>query len=130
MRQGHLRLALVVLGTLAVVTLPSCGFKRKLVSITMIPSAADIQGADVDVQFKAIGNYIHPPDSRDITDSVVWESSSPQIVSITPTGLATSQLGGCGTIPITAKGHSDPHDDSSGIVVGTALVTVTQPGCP
>ncbi|MFY9559393.1 MAG: Ig-like domain-containing protein [Terriglobales bacterium] len=132
MRQGRVRFVVVVLTMFAVLVLPSCGFKRKLVSITVIPDTADIVGAGVQVQFKAIGNYVHPPDSRDITDSVAWESAAPQIVTIDQTGLATSTAG-CGTkITITATGHSDPHDDSSGIVVGTASVSVTQPnnGCP
>jgi hypothetical protein len=83
------------------------------------------------LQFKAIGNYQHPPDSRDITTSVTWESVAPQIVTVDQTGLAISQ-NGCGTnITITATGHSDPHDSSSGLVVGMAAVDVTQPGiCP
>jgi hypothetical protein len=118
-----------MLAILAVATLPSCGFKRKLVSITLIPATATLGGPGVELQFQAIGNYVHPPDSRDITDSVAWGSAAPQIVTIDQTGLATSQFG-CGTnITITATGHSDPHDDSSGVVVGTAAVTVTQPAC-
>ena len=123
------RLVVVGLMLLAVLMLPGCGAKRKLVSITMIPDAADITGAGVSVQFKAIGNYIHPPDSRDITDTAVWESAAPQIVTVNQAGLATSTTG-CGkNITITATAHSDPHDDSSGVVVGTAAVSVTNPGC-
>jgi hypothetical protein len=112
--------------------LPSCGFERRLVTITLIPDGANITGAGVEVQFKAVGNYIHPPDSRDITNSVVWASAAPQIVDVDQSGLATS-TDGCGTdITITATGHSDPHDGDSGVVIGTADVSVTQPGntCP
>ena len=86
-----------------------------------------LAGPGLDLQFKAVGNYIHPPDSRDITSSVAWQSAATQVVSINATGLATSGAV-CGTnITITATAHSDPHDSSSGIVVGTAAVTVTQP---
>ena len=129
MRQGHLRLALVVLGTLAVVTLPSCGFKRKLVSITVVPDTVTIGGSNLNVQFKAVGNYIHPPDSRDITTSVVWGSAAKQVVDINAAGLATSGTVCGANITITATSHSDPHDSSSGVVVGTAIVTVKLPGC-
>jgi hypothetical protein len=117
---------------LAVLALPSCGFKRKLVSITIIPDAANITGAGVQVQFQAIGNYVHPPDSRDITNSVVWASAAPQIVDINQAGLATSGAGCGADITITATAHSDPNDNNSGVVVGTAAVSVTQPnnGCP
>jgi hypothetical protein len=127
MWQGRTRWVVVTWTLLAVLFLPSCGFKRQLVSITLIPNGANINGTGVQVQFKAVGNYIHPPDSRDITTSVAWLSAAPQIVSIdAATGLATSG-DGCGSgIPITATAHSDPHDSSSGIVVGTATVTVTQ----
>src|SRR3977135_4176950 len=95
MRQGG-RWIVGVGMLLAVLALPGCGFKRKLVSISIIPNAANITGVGVKVQFKAVGNYVHPPDSRDITNSVVWESAAPQIVTIDQTGLATSQ-NGCGT---------------------------------
>jgi hypothetical protein len=127
MWQGRIRLAVVAWMLLAVLFLPSCGFKRQLVSITLIPTTANIIGTGVQVQFKATGNYIHPPDSRDITTSVAWLSAAPQIVSIDAAGLATSG-DGCGSgITISATAHSDPHDSSSGIVVGTAAVSVTQP---
>jgi hypothetical protein len=126
MMQGRLRLVVVAWTMLAVVALPSCGFRRQLLSITVIPNTVTIVGPGGNVQFQAIGNYIHPPDSRDITNSVAWQSAAPQVVSITAAGLATSGAA-CGTnITITATGHSDPHDSSSGIVVGTAAVTVSQ----
>ncbi|MBZ5658429.1 MAG: hypothetical protein LAO56_24515 [Acidobacteriia bacterium] len=127
MRQGRLRFVVAVGTILALLLLPSCGFKRKLVSITVIPDTVTITGSGVDLQFKAVGNYIHPPDSRDITTSVVWQSAAPEVVSVNAAGLATSGTV-CGTtITITATGHSDPHDSSSGIVVGTAAVTVKLP---
>ncbi len=128
MRRGRVRLTVGIMALLAVIALPSCGFKRKLVTITLIPNMATLGGPGVELQFQAIGNYEHPPDSHDITNSVVWASAAQQIVTIDQTGLAISQ-DGCGTnITITATGHSDPHDSKSGVVVGTAAVTVTQPG--
>jgi hypothetical protein len=107
---------------------PSCGFKRQLVAITINPPEATIMGAGIQVDFQAIGTYIHPPDTRIITDSVVWTSAAPQVVGIVSnTGVATSG-DVCGTnITITATGHSDPHDSASGVVVGTALVNVKLP---
>jgi len=129
MRHENLRIGVITWIVVALLVLPSCGFKRQLVSITLIPNDVNITGSGVDVQFKAVGNYIHPPDSRDITNSVTWQSAAPQVVSITASGLATSG-NVCGqNITITATGHSDPHDSSSGAVVGTATVTVTLLGC-
>lgn len=129
MRQGRFRFVVVAGTMLAVLALPSCGFKRKLVSITVVPDTVTIGGSNLNVQFKAVGNYIHPPDSRDITTSVAWGSAATEVVDINAAGLATSGNVCGANITITATGHSDPHDSSSGVVVGTAIVTVKLPGC-
>jgi len=121
------RLPVLAFLMLAVLLLPNCGFKRKLVSITVTPDKATLGGPGLDLQLKAVGNYIHPPDSRDLTDTVTWESAAPQVVSVDAHGLATSGVA-CGTdITITATAHSDPHDSGSGLVIGTAAITVTCP---
>jgi hypothetical protein len=123
----HSRRAILPMLILTALLLPSCGFKRKLVSITVSPDKATLGGPGLDLQYTAIGNYVHPPDSRDITESVTWASAAPDVVAIDSHGLAVSRLA-CGTnIPITATAHSDPHDSSSGIVVGTVSVSVTCP---
>ena len=122
--------------TLSVVTLimlvaighEACGFKRKLVSITIIPDNVTLGSPGLSVQFKAVGNYIHPPDSHDITNSVKWESAAPQVVSIDQTGLATAG-DACGTnITITATSFSDPENNSGSLVIGQATVNVTCAG--
>jgi hypothetical protein len=118
----------VVLTVAAVLSVAGCGFKRKLVAITVLPDGATLGGPGLQIQFKAVGSYIHPPDSRDITNSVAWESAAPQVISIDETGLATSGVD-CGqNITITASGHSDPGDQSSGLVIGKATVNVCQGG--
>jgi hypothetical protein len=125
MGRGRVRLTVVAVALSAALALPSCGFKRQLVSIDLIPNKVTLGGPDLTFQFQAIGNYIHPPDSRDITDSVTWKSAADSVVSISDTGLATSGVDCGDNITITATGHTDPHDSSSGIVVSTAAVTVT-----
>jgi len=110
MKRSYVGLAMGVLVVVAAfLAFPSCGFDRKLVSITINPPGASIVGPDVTVNFQAIGNYIHPEDSRDITDSVVWTSAAPQVISIVSnTGVATSGTA-CGTnITITATWYSNP----------------------
>ncbi len=125
--------ALVMVATL--LTFPSCGFERRLVSITINPPGANIVGPGVIVNFQALGNYIHPPDQEDITDSVVWTSAAPQVVFIVSnTGVATSKFD-CGTnITITATSYSNPQTHTGAVVVGTATVNVnptstTPPTC-
>ena len=121
--------ALVMVG--AVLSFPSCGHDQKLVSIAVTPTGATITGPGLTVDFKAVGTYIHPPENRDITNSVVWASAVPQAISILPnTGVAVSGTA-CGTnIPITATAYSNPQNKSGSVVVGTATMTVIQlPNC-
>ena len=133
MKRSYIGLALGTLVTAAaLLSLPSCGHDQVLTSITINPTGATITGTGVIVNFQAIGTYIHPPQNKDITTSVVWMSAAPQIISIDPnTGVATSGSG-CGTnIGITATHYSNPQNQSGSVVVGTAPVSVTQvPSCP
>ncbi len=113
--------------------LPSCGADKKLVSINVNPTGANITGVGVNVQFTALGNYIHPPETQDITSKVVWKSSAPQVIDFkdpSQPGLATSQ-GFCGTnITISATYYSNQADPTAGTAtVGTASASVTIPGC-
>ena len=105
MKRSYIGLALGALVMVAAsVALPSCGFDRKLVLITVNPPGANITGAGVEVDFQALGTYVHPPETEDITDSVVWASTAPKIISIDPkTGVAMSQAG-CGTTRNPCRG--------------------------
>jgi len=123
---------LLVVG--AVVSLPGCGHDQVLTSITVNPSGATITGAGVIVNFQAIGTYIHPPENKDLTNSVVWASVAPQIIDFNFVGSTAGQAmsgSGCGSnIGITATHYSDPQNKSGSVVVGNAVVTVKgNPGC-
>jgi hypothetical protein len=129
MKRSYIGLALRALMAVGVLGLSSCGHDQKLISITINPSGATITGTGVVVNFQAIGTYIHPPENKDITTSVVWTSAAPQVVSIVSnTGVATSGTG-CGTnITITATAYSNPQNHTGSVVVGTATVSVSHPG--
>lgn len=126
MKRSYIGLAMGALVMVAaLLSFPSCGFDRKLVAITINPPGAIITGPDIDVHFQALGTYIHPPETKDITDSVVWTSAAPQVISIiSNTGVATSGTV-CGTnITITATAYSNPQNHTGSVVVGTATVNV------
>ncbi len=129
LKRSYIGLALGVLISVgALLSLPGCGFKKQLVAITLNPPAATITGAGVEIDFQALGTYIHPPETENITTAVVWASTLDGIVTIDAnTGIAHSGAD-CGTASVTATAPSDPQNDSGGVVVGTALVTVNQPG--
>jgi hypothetical protein len=130
MKRSYIGLAMGTFVTVAVLLcLPSCGHDQVLTAVTVSPSGASITGAGLEVDFKAVGTYIHPPESKDITTSVVWTSAVPQAISIDAnTGVAISGLACGSNITITATAYSNPKSQTGSVVVGTAPVSVTQPG--
>lgn len=119
------RVALVVV-VASFLAFPGCGHDQKLISISIEPNNATINGAGLELHYKALGTYAHPPNTKDITNQVLWESSAPQIISVDQKGVATSGLG-CGTnLEITATSSPNtPKADS--VIVGRVTVNVTQP---
>jgi Bacterial Ig-like domain (group 2) len=82
-------------GTL-MLSLASCGHDQEL---TNIPVPAD---AGLQVQLTALGTYIHPPVTKDITNQVTWSSSTTQMVTVNSTGLITVTGQACGNSLVSA----------------------------
>jgi hypothetical protein len=134
MRRSVVRALFVSAAVMLLLGISGCAHEQQLTSITVTPSNTTIIGEGLELQFTAVGHYIHPPESKDITSTVIWKSTAEQIISfITPDkpGLATSGFG-CGTnIGISAVIYSNPNNPSSGnAVIGTATVNVSQPNDP
>ncbi|HEU5351814.1 MAG TPA: hypothetical protein VFU55_09470 [Terracidiphilus sp.] len=118
-----------LLGVLLLVglTLPltSCSVDPALTSITIIPSTISFGGAGLTAQLTAVGYYTRPGHvavTRDITDSVTWQSSSTGCVTVTSTGMLTSGVDVCKGIVVTAAAPGF-HGD----IVGQMTVDVTAP---
>jgi len=131
MKRSYIGLALGALVMVAALaTFPSCGFKRKLVGITVTPSLATFPTPDSTEQivFSALGTYIHPPDTHDITSQVAWSTDIPQLIQING-GVVSPQPGDvCGIANLSAS-----MSDGGNLVIGYATVTVddpTRPICP
>jgi hypothetical protein len=111
----------------------SCGDPQELVSITVNPTTETIGasnipvGADagIQVQLSALGTYIHPPVTKDITDQVTWASNTPQLVTVNSTGLmvATGELCGGGLVSATVTTNHDGSGLSSSGAIVTGLMT-------
>jgi hypothetical protein len=93
-------------------------------------------GQDLPTQFTALGTYIHPPETRDITTTAVWTTDTPDVIFMdtnTP-GLMHTTGTACGSnLGVTASVYSNPSNPPAGsVVVGSATVTVTFSGitCP
>jgi len=124
----------VVLVAPALLTVSSCGRSQKLESITLQPNSVTFlsPGTNITFQLKAYGTYIHPPETKDITSQVKWQSLSTDLVLVSPAGIvSTSQGGHCGITDVTASAAAG--GASGNVVVGSATMTVvdtTSPVCP
>jgi hypothetical protein len=110
-------------------SLSSCARSTQLTGITIQPPTGTFGAVDPALffQFKALGTYIHPPKTVDITDQVSWQTDNPQVIQITSAGVASPNLN-CGVAQVFAEMHSGDND----IVSNSASLTVDGPassGC-
>jgi len=117
----------------------SCGHDQQLVGITIQPSEEDFgdtnvplsRDAELNVQLRALGTYIHPPVTKDITAQVTWVSDTPDMVTVNDTGLINPTGRACGATLISATvntNHSAGNISSSGtIITGTMTAKVICP---
>jgi hypothetical protein len=121
-------LALIATATLFL-SLSSCAYNQHLVSINIPEKGGTFGAADPSLffNFKAFGTYIHPPETKDITTLVTWQSDNPQVVQVTGAGVVSPNLGcGLGNIYATFK------DGSNQVVSNSVPITVEGPassGC-
>jgi hypothetical protein len=106
-----------------------CAFNQHLVSIQISPSSGSFGAVDPTIffNFTALGTYLHPPATKDITTQVTWSSDNPQVVQISSSGVASPNLN-CGVANITASFNDSPND----VVSNTSTITVDGPtslGC-
>lgn len=104
-------------------SLPSCAHNQDLVSIQVTPDPVVFQGVGARVQFTALGTYIHPPETKDITSQVQWRIDISFLATIDSSGVATA-TGVCGAGNAIATVYSDPSNPSSGsAIVGMAAIS-------
>jgi len=117
---------LVMVGT-ALVSV-SCAHNQQLVSIAIQPQvetfgASNVpvgQDAGLNVQLRALGTYIHPPVTKDITNQVTWASNDTQMMTVDSTGLLTATGVTCGGTLVSATvttNSSEGGISSSGSIV-------------
>jgi hypothetical protein len=107
----------------------SCGHSQQLVSIQVQPPVETIgasttpvdEDAGAQVQLRALGTYIHPPVTKDITDQVTWVSNTPQMFTVNSSGLLTATGGSCGGTLVSAT--LTTNTSSGGLGSSGAVVT-------
>lgn len=129
MKRSYIGLALGALVAVgAVLSLPSCGHDQKLVNLQVQPSGFTFlgPGAGAQGQFTAIGTYIHPPATKDVTSQAVWAVDD-SVVSINAGTVTTN--GSCGSANVSAT-MPEGTGGASNIVIGYSFVTVNNPADP
>jgi hypothetical protein len=121
-------LALIAAASL-LFSLSSCAYNQHLVSINIPESGGTFGGIGPGAyfDFTAIGTYIHPPATKDITDQVTWRSDNPQVVQVSNTGVVSPNIA-CGLANISASFYDSPND----VVSNAVAITVNGPaadGC-
>lgn len=124
----------VLIGVLAAVALlSSCARDQQLVTITIQPATGTFLSptAAGEIHFTAIGSYIHPPVTKDITSQVTWKTNIPQLINVTA-GVVTTTGTGCGIANISASSTTGT-GPSGNLIIAYATVTVNDPtvaACP
>ncbi len=134
MQRSYIALALGALMAVgAVLSMPSCGHDQKLVSLAVQPASPGftfpVPTAGATGQYSAIGTYIHPPATKDVTSQATWKVDD-NVVSINA-GLVTTN-GSCGSADVIAT-MPEGTGGASNIVIGYSFVTVedtSNPHCP
>jgi hypothetical protein len=113
----------------ALCSMSSCAHSQQLVSIQVQPSVETIGASDTpvidnagaQVQLRALGTYIHPPVTKDITNEVTWASNTPQMFTVTTAGLLTATGESCGGTLVSATVTTN--SSAGGLSSSGALVT-------
>jgi hypothetical protein len=129
MKRKWLGLAALLIAATSLLSVSGCGDPQELVSITVVPGTETVgasnipvsQDAGFQVQLAAQGNYIHPPVTKDITSQVTWASNTPQMFTVTSSGLLTATGFACGGAIISASVTTNA--DGSGLSSSGAAVT-------
>ena len=120
---------LLILLASVLLSVVSCGRDQELVSIQIQPNTETFgssttpvsDDAGLQVQLRALGSYIHPPVTKDITNEVTWNSNTPQMVTVNTTGLIAATGQACGGTLVSATVNTN--NSAGGISSSGAIVT-------
>jgi hypothetical protein len=110
-------------------SISGCGDPQELVSITVQPATETFGASNIpvsslagaQVHLSALGTYVHPPVTKDITDQVTWSSNTPQMVTVDSSGVISVVGGPCGATLVSATVQTNA--DASGLSAQGAIVT-------
>lgn len=131
-KAGSVTSFLVVIAVAMVLMQSGCGHPTTMNGMSISPTGATIigRGVGATVQYTAYGTFVHPSETRDITNRVSWTSAIPEVATV-QNGLVTSGVA-CGVTLITATAGNDLVNNGSSqqIITATATFTVADPNDP
>jgi Divergent InlB B-repeat domain len=130
MSRKWLSIAALIIAASFLLSVSSCGDPQELVGITVQPGSVTFGASNIPVsedaglitQLTALGTYIHPPVTKDITKQVTWTSSDNQEVTVSSTGLITVTGVVCGPNTLISATLTT-NADGSGVSSSGAVVT-------
>ena len=119
----------VILTATLMLSLASCGHDQELTQITVQPNTETFGASNIpvpddtglQVHLRALGTYIHPPVTKDITSQVTWNSNTPQMVTADSTGTITATGGACGNTLVSATMKSNNGGIQTGFMTATVV---------
>jgi hypothetical protein len=129
MNRKWFSIAALIIAAISLLGVSSCGNKQELVSISVQPGVETFGASNIpviddkglSVQLRALGTYVHPPVTKDITDQVTWVSNTTQMVMVNSTGLITVTGDTCGGTLVSATVQTNA--DTGGLSASGAIVT-------
>jgi hypothetical protein len=119
----------VILTATLMLSLASCGHDQELTQITVQPGTETFGASNIpvpadaglSVQLRALGTFIHPPVTKDITNEVTWNSNTTQMVTVNPTGLITVTGNTCGNSLVSATMKAAHGGIQTGFMTATVV---------
>jgi hypothetical protein len=133
MNRKWLSIVVLVAAASLMLGLNSCGRSQELVAIQVQPVSETFGASNIPVpsdrgltvQLRALGTYIHPPVTKDITSVVTWASNDTQMMTVDASGLLTVTGFSCGgsLISATLKTNTSAGGLSSSGAIVTGYMT-------
>lgn len=120
-----------IVSATATVTVTSAPAPEPLLSLTIIPASVSVGGLQDTGQFLAIGTFSTPPTVRDLTNSVTWLSSAPNIFPVNSNGTGVPNPGApAGVVTAEGSGSAVIIAEATDPATGSIQTATAQFNCP
>ena len=101
-----------------------------LLSLTIIPSAITVGNLQATGQFLAIGTFTTEPTTRDLTNTVTWLSSTPNVFPVTTNNSGSQGKSNAGVASAFGNGDATIIAEATDATTGTVQTATATFSCP